>query len=107
MQIKNLSFTAPDTSFLTNGSRSYNIAVSLVVFAQLIVNWLLTSIGNILTAGMDRRIRDKCSVAPERVSIVDSDPDLPPIPEFNPQISQITPLPSAGATGQGRVTLIT
>jgi hypothetical protein len=59
MQIKNLSFTAPDTSFLTNGSRSYNIAVSLVVFAQLIVNWLLTSIGNILTAGMDRRIRDK------------------------------------------------
>ena len=26
---------------------------------------------------------------------------------FNPQISQITPVPSAGATGQARITLIT
>lgn len=39
--------------------RSYNVAVSLVVFVRLIVNWLLTSVGGILTAGMNREIRDK------------------------------------------------
>ncbi|MBW2558595.1 MAG: glycosyltransferase family 2 protein [Deltaproteobacteria bacterium] len=38
---------------------SYNAAVSLVVFVRLIVNWLLTSAGGILTAGMNRAIRDK------------------------------------------------
>ncbi len=39
--------------------RSYNVAVSIVVFARLLINWLLTSIGGILTAGMNREIRDK------------------------------------------------
>ena len=39
--------------------RSYNAAVSLVVFIRLIVNWLLTSAGGILTTGMNREIRDK------------------------------------------------
>ncbi len=38
---------------------SYNVSVSLVVFVRLTVNWLLTSIGNILTAGMNKEIRDK------------------------------------------------
>ncbi|MEA2014419.1 MAG: glycosyltransferase family 2 protein [Thermodesulfobacteriota bacterium] len=40
-------------------SRPYNAAVSLVVFIRLTVNWLLTSVGGILTAGMNREIRDK------------------------------------------------
>ena len=39
--------------------RSYNAAVSLVVFIRLIVNWLLTSAGCILTAGVNKEIRDK------------------------------------------------
>jgi len=39
--------------------RSYNVAVSLVAFIRLIVNWLLTSVGGILTAGMNKGIRDK------------------------------------------------
>jgi len=39
--------------------RSYNAVVSLVVFIRLIVNWLLTSVGGILTAGMNRAIRNK------------------------------------------------
>ena len=39
--------------------RSYNVAVSLVVFIRLVVNWLLTSVGGILTAGMNKEIRDK------------------------------------------------
>ena len=39
--------------------RSYNAAVSLVVFIRLIVNWLLTSAGYILTAGVNKEIRDK------------------------------------------------
>jgi len=38
---------------------SYNAVVSLVVFIRLIVNWLLTSVGGILTAGMNRAIRNK------------------------------------------------
>ncbi|MEA1970690.1 MAG: glycosyltransferase family 2 protein [Thermodesulfobacteriota bacterium] len=38
---------------------SYNVAVSIIVFVRLIINWLLTSIGGILTAGMNREIRDK------------------------------------------------
>ena len=39
--------------------RSYNVSVSLVVFVRLTVNWLLTSVGSILTAGMNKEIRDK------------------------------------------------
>ncbi len=39
--------------------RSYNVAVSIVVFVRLLINWFLTSIGGILTAGMNREIRDK------------------------------------------------
>ncbi|MCD6486784.1 MAG: glycosyltransferase family 2 protein [Syntrophobacterales bacterium] len=39
--------------------RSYNVAVSIVIFVRLIINWLLTSVGGILTAGMNRAIRDK------------------------------------------------
>ena len=39
--------------------RSYNVAVFIVVFVRLLINWLLTSIGGILTAGMNREIRDK------------------------------------------------
>ena len=39
--------------------RSYNAAVSLVAFIRLIVNWLLTSAGCILTAGVNKEIRDK------------------------------------------------
>jgi GT2 family glycosyltransferase len=38
---------------------SYNVAVSIIVFVRLIINWLLTSIGGILTAGMNREIRNK------------------------------------------------
>ena len=37
----------------------YNAAVSLVVFVRLIINWLLTSLGTVLTAGLDRGLRNK------------------------------------------------
>jgi len=39
--------------------RSYNRAGFFVVFIRLIANWLLTSVGNLLTAGVSRDLRDK------------------------------------------------
>ncbi len=39
--------------------RCYNVVVSCVIFVRLFINWFLTSTGNILTAGMSRKLRDK------------------------------------------------
>jgi len=39
--------------------RMYNRAVRGVIFVRLLANWLLTSAGTILTAGINREIRDK------------------------------------------------
>ncbi len=39
--------------------RSYNKAVFFVIFIRLIANWLLTSVGAVLTAGANRGLRDK------------------------------------------------
>ena len=39
--------------------RMYNRAVRGVIFVRLIINWLLTSAGTILTAGINREMRDK------------------------------------------------
>jgi GT2 family glycosyltransferase len=40
-------------------SRAYYLLISSVIFVRLLVNWLLTSAGNILTLGFHREIRDK------------------------------------------------
>lgn len=42
--------------------RLYNIAVSLVILARLIVNWVFKSVGVIFTAGSNKKIRDKWAV---------------------------------------------
>jgi len=39
--------------------RPYNVTVSIAVLARLLVNWFSTSIANILTAGMNKTIRNK------------------------------------------------
>ncbi|MBW2674472.1 MAG: glycosyltransferase family 2 protein [Deltaproteobacteria bacterium] len=38
---------------------SYKRAVFMIIFARLIANWLLTSAGTVLTAGISRGLRDK------------------------------------------------
>jgi GT2 family glycosyltransferase len=40
-------------------SRPYFIIVSIVIFLRLCINWLLSSVGNILFLGMNRELRDK------------------------------------------------
>jgi len=40
-------------------SRAYYLLISSVIFSRLLVNWLLTSAGNILTLGFHRGIRAK------------------------------------------------
>lgn len=40
-------------------SRAYYLLISSVIFFRLLVNWLLTTAGNILTLGFHRGIRDK------------------------------------------------
>jgi len=40
----------------------YNRAARGVIFARLLANWLLTSAGTILTAGLNRELRDKWAV---------------------------------------------
>jgi len=39
--------------------RAYNTSVRGVIFARLIVNWLLTTVGAILTVGLHGKLRDK------------------------------------------------
>jgi len=40
-------------------SRAYYLLISSVIFFRLLINWLLTSVGNILTLGFHRGIRAK------------------------------------------------
>lgn len=42
--------------------RAYNTVVCGVVFVRLLANWLLTSAGVVLTAGVSRELRDKWAV---------------------------------------------
>jgi len=39
--------------------RAYNTAVRGIIFARLIANWLLTSVGTVLTVGLNRELRNK------------------------------------------------
>jgi len=39
--------------------RFYSVVVSGVIFIRLFINWFLTSVENILTAGMSKKLRDK------------------------------------------------
>jgi GT2 family glycosyltransferase len=40
-------------------SRPYFIIVRIVIFVRLCINWLLTSVGNILSLGINRELRNK------------------------------------------------
>ncbi|MBN1830056.1 MAG: glycosyltransferase family 2 protein [Deltaproteobacteria bacterium] len=43
-------------------SAGYNFAVSSIIFLRLMVNWLTTLIATVATLGINRTIRNKCSI---------------------------------------------
>ena len=45
--------------FLKWNAYSYYLLISFIIFFRLIINWLLTSIANVLTMGLSREMRNK------------------------------------------------
>ncbi len=45
--------------FLKWNAYSYYLVISFIIFFRLIINWLLTSIANVLTMGLSREMRNK------------------------------------------------